>query len=138
VQTQFRNGEDIHTATACEIFWNHPKDMTPEVRRVAKSITSGSSTGSPRSGWRSSWGFPHREADAHIKRYFERYPGVKPGSKKTLKEARETGSVRTLLGRVRYLPEITLQWSDAGVRRAHGHETRRSRERARMSLAGDD
>jgi DNA polymerase-1 len=45
-------------------------------------------------------------AQAHIQRYFERYPGVKRWIEKTLADARQTGLVRTLLGRVRYLPEI--------------------------------
>ena len=49
---------------------------------------------------------PAEEAQAHIQRYFERYPGVKRWIEKTLEEARKTGCVRTLLGRIRYLPEI--------------------------------
>ena len=49
---------------------------------------------------------PTEEAETHIRRYFERYPGVKAWIDKTLEEARRDGFVRTLLGRIRYLPEI--------------------------------
>ncbi len=105
----FRKGEDIHTATACEIFGITPKDMTPEVRRVAKSINFGIVYGISAFGLAQQLGIPVEEADAHIKRYFERYPGVKAWIERTLKEARQTGYVKTLLGRIRYLPEIQSQ-----------------------------
>jgi DNA polymerase I len=102
----FQNGEDIHTATACEIFGITAKEMTPEVRRVAKSINFGIVYGISAFGLAQQLGIPVEEAQSHINRYFERYPGVKAWIEKTLAEARRDGYVRTLLGRIRYLPEI--------------------------------
>ena len=102
----FRQGEDIHTTTACEIFGVPPKDVTPELRRVAKSINFGIVYGISAFGLSQQLSIPAEEAQSHIQRYFERYPGVKRWIEKTLEEARKTGCVRTLLGRIRYLPEI--------------------------------
>jgi DNA polymerase-1 len=102
----FQKGEDIHTATACEIFGIKPNEMTPELRRVAKSINFGIVYGMSAFGLSQQLGIPMEEAQTHIKRYFERYPGVKAWIDKTLQEARKDGYVRTLLGRIRYLPEI--------------------------------
>src|ERR1019366_2542726 len=82
------------------------KEMTPELRRVAKSINFGIVYGISAFGLAQQLKIPIEEADAHIKRYFERYPGVKAWIEQTLKDARRDGYVRTLLGRVRYLPEI--------------------------------
>ncbi|HVO33713.1 MAG TPA: DNA polymerase, partial [Elusimicrobiota bacterium] len=102
----FRRGDDIHTRTACEIFGVIPQDMTPELRRVAKSINFGIVYGISAFGLAQQLQISAEEAQKHIQRYFERYPGVKAWIDQVLKEAREQGSVRTLLGRVRYLPEI--------------------------------
>jgi len=102
----FRNGEDIHTTTACEIFGIKPANMTPELRRVAKSINFGIVYGISGFGLSQQLGISVDEANGHIKHYFERYPGVKSWIDRTLDSARKDGYVRTLLGRVRYLPEI--------------------------------
>jgi DNA polymerase-1 len=102
----FRKGEDIHTATACEIFGITPKDMTPDLRRVAKSINFGIVYGISAFGLSQQLGISVEEAQSHITRYFERYPGVKAWIEKTIQDARRDGYVRTLLGRIRYLPEI--------------------------------
>ncbi len=102
----FRQGEDIHVTTACEIFGVTAKDMTPELRRIAKSINFGIVYGISGFGLSQQLGIPVDVAQAHIKRYFERYPGVKAWIDKTIADARKDGYVRTLLGRIRYLPEI--------------------------------
>ncbi len=102
----FRDGEDIHVTTACEIFGVTPKDMTPELRRIAKSINFGIVYGISGFGLAQQLGIPVDVAQSHIKRYFERYPGVKAWIDKTIADARKDGYVRTLLGRLRYLPEI--------------------------------
>jgi DNA polymerase-1 len=102
----FQRGEDIHTTTACEIFGIKPDGMTPELRRIAKSINFGIVYGISAFGLSQQLGIPMEEAQSHINRYFERYPGVKSWIEKTLQEARKDGFVRTLLGRIRYLPEI--------------------------------
>ena len=105
----FQAGEDIHVITACEIFGVTPVDMTPELRRIAKSINFGIVYGISGFGLAQQLGIPVDVAQAHIKRYFERYPGVKAWIDKTLQDARKNGYVRTLLGRIRYLPEIQSQ-----------------------------
>ena len=102
----FQKGEDIHTATACEIFGITPKEMTPDIRRVAKSINFGIVYGISAFGLSQQLSIPMEEAQSHINRYFDRYPGVKTWIQKTLQDARKDGYVRTLLGRIRYLPEI--------------------------------
>lgn len=102
----FRNGEDIHTATACEIFGVTPSAMTPELRRVAKSINFGIVYGISAFGLAQQLQISNEEAKGHIERYFQRYPGVRSWIDAILKEAGEKGYVRTLLGRIRYLPEI--------------------------------
>ena len=102
----FRKGEDIHTATACEIFGITSKQMTPEVRRVAKSINFGIVYGISAFGLSQQLAISMEQAQSHITRYFERYPGVKKWIEKTIADARKDGYVRTLLGRIRYLPEI--------------------------------
>jgi len=102
----FRAGEDIHTATAVEIFGVSPNDVNPEMRRVAKSINFGIVYGISAFGLGQQLGIPMDQAQGHIHRYFERYPGVKTWIDQILESARREGSVRTLLGRIRFLPEI--------------------------------
>lgn len=102
----FRAGEDIHTATAVEIFGIKPEDVNAEMRRVAKSINFGIVYGISAFGLSQQLGIAMDVAQGHIKRYFERYPGVKNWIDQILETARREGSVRTLLGRVRFLPEI--------------------------------
>jgi DNA polymerase-1 len=102
----FQKGEDVHTMTACEIFGVTAKDVTPELRRVAKSINFGIVYGMSAFGLSQQLNIPVEEAKAHIDRYFARYPGVKSWMGKIIEDARREGCVRTLLGRIRYLPEI--------------------------------
>ncbi len=116
----FREGEDIHSATACEIFGTRPDQVTPEIRRVAKSINFGIVYGISAFGLSQQLGIPVQDAERHIQSYFARYPGVKAWIEKTIESARKDGSVRTLLGRIRYLPEIN---SPNGVVRAFAERT---------------
>lgn len=102
----FRKGDDIHTMTACEIFGVTPEGVTADLRRVAKSINFGIVYGISAFGLAQQLQIPADQAKQHIERYFERYPGVRRWIDQTLQEAREKGFVRTLLGRIRYLPEI--------------------------------
>jgi len=102
----FRKGADIHTMTASEIFGVDAAAVTPELRRVAKSINFGIVYGMSAFGLSQQLTIPVDQAKAHIDRYFERYPGVKIWIAKIIEDARRDGSVRTLLGRIRYLPEI--------------------------------
>ena len=102
----FKNGEDIHNQTAATIFNVSPKEVASELRRVAKSINFGIVYGISAYGLAQQLQIPAEEAKQHIQRYFERYPGVRAWIDQTLKEARANGYVRTLLGRIRYLPEM--------------------------------
>ncbi|MBI3291486.1 MAG: DNA polymerase I, partial [Elusimicrobia bacterium] len=102
----FQRGEDIHTATACEIFGVAPQDISPAQRRMAKSINFGLVYGVSAFGLSQQLGIPKEESARYIESYFTRYAGVKAWIERTLVQARQQGYVTTLLGRVRYLPEI--------------------------------
>jgi DNA polymerase I len=102
----FKNGEDIHTQTAAEIFGVAHSEVSSELRRVAKSINFGIVYGISAFGLAQQLQIPADQAKGHIQRYFEKYPGVKAWIESTLNDARDKGFVRTLLGRIRYLPEI--------------------------------
>jgi len=103
----FLNNEDIHTATAYEIFNISPQQpITPQMRRVAKGINFGIIYGMSEHGLAQELEIPHSEAREFIKRYFLRYPGVKEWQEKLLSEAKANGYVTTLLGRRRLLPDI--------------------------------
>lgn len=102
----FKNGEDIHTMTASEIFGVKPSDVSSALRRVAKSINFGIVYGISAFGLARQLEISQQEAQEHIDRYFMRYPGVKAWIEKILDDARRDGYVRTLSGRIRYLPEI--------------------------------
>jgi len=106
MQEAFRKGEDIHTTTACEIFGVTPNHVTSDLRRIAKSINFGIVYGISAYGLSQQLNIPMDEAKNHIDRYFQRYAGVRQWMDACLVHARQEGSVRTLLGRIRYLPEI--------------------------------
>jgi len=105
----FQKGGDVHTTTACEIFGVTPDGVTADLRRVAKSINFGIVYGISAFGLSQQLGISVEDAKRHIDRYFERYAGVRAWMDACLKEARATGHVRTLLGRIRYVPEITAK-----------------------------
>ncbi len=103
----FRDGRDIHAATAVEVFG--PDDdgqASPEHRRAAKAINFGLIYGMSAFGLSRQLGIGRNEAQAYIDRYFERYPGVLRYMEETREKARERGYVETLFGRRLYLPEI--------------------------------
>jgi DNA polymerase-1 len=102
----FQQGEDVHRLTACEVFGVAPQETTPEMRRAAKSINFGIIYGMSPYGLSQQLQITAEEAKSYIDRYFERYPGVKAWIEHILQEARDKGFVKTLLGRIRYLPEI--------------------------------
>ncbi len=102
----FKRGEDIHRRTAAEVFGVMPELVTPEMRRMAKTINFGIVYGMSPYGLAKELKIGRREAKAFIERYFERYPGVKAYMEKIVAEARERGYVTTLFGRKRYLPDI--------------------------------
>ncbi len=102
----FRAGQDIHAATASEMF-NVPLDqMDPETRRRAKAINFGIVYGISAFGLANQLGIDQGEAGAYIKTYFERFPGIRSYMDATKLQVRETGQVSTLFGRRIHIPAI--------------------------------
>jgi DNA polymerase-1 len=110
----FRNDQDIHSRVASEVFRVDAAHVTPAMRRTAKVINFGIIYGISGFGLSKELGVGPREAQAYIDAYFERHKGIKDYIERTLAEAREKGYVRTLFGRIRYIPELAN--SDANVR----------------------
>jgi DNA polymerase-1 len=102
----YQNNEDIHTLTASEVFGVPPETMDKETRNRAKAVNFGIVYGISPFGLATQLGIPQSEAKAYIERYFARYAGVHEFIEKTLAETRKTGSVRTLFGRIRPIPDI--------------------------------
>ena len=97
---------DIHTMTASEVFGVPADSMDKETRGRAKAVNFGIVYGISAFGLAAQLGIPQSEAKAYIERYFARYVGVQAFIEKTLAETRREGSVRTLFGRVRPIPDI--------------------------------
>ncbi|HEX5679716.1 MAG TPA: DNA polymerase I [Desulfobacterales bacterium] len=112
----FRDEEDIHTRTACEVFQVEPSRVTPELRRQAKAINFGIIYGMSAFGLARQLEISQKMAKVYIDHYFARYPGVQRFLDQTIAEARQTGQTSTLLGRLRRLPDITS--ANAVVRQA--------------------
>ena len=113
----FREGQDIHAATASEMF-NVPLDeMTPEIRRQAKAINFGVIYGISGFGLARNLRIPRDEAQGFIDRYFERFPGIRTYMDETVKFAKEAGFVQTLFGRKIHTPEINAKGPHAGFAR---------------------
>jgi DNA polymerase-1 len=102
----YQNNEDIHTLTASEVFGVPAAGMDKQTRNRAKAVNFGIVYGISPFGLAAQLGIPQAEARAYIERYFERYKGVKAFIEQTLEATRKTGSVRTLYGRVRPIPDI--------------------------------
>jgi DNA polymerase I len=102
----FRAGEDIHARTAAEVFGVSPLLITPEMRRVAKSINFGIVYGMSSYGLSEQLNIGRKEAQTFIDRYFRHYEGVRRFMSEIVGQARKDGYVSTLLGRRRSLPEI--------------------------------
>ena len=102
----YQNDEDIHTLTASEVFGVPADQMDKETRNRAKAVNFGIVYGISPFGLATQLGIPQAEAKAYIDRYFARYHGVREFIDKTLAETRRTGSVRTMFGRLRPIPDI--------------------------------
>ncbi|SEI05970.1 DNA polymerase I [Halobacillus karajensis] len=102
----FKEGEDIHTQTASEVFGVTSEEVTGEMRRQAKAVNFGIVYGISDYGLSQSLGIARKEAQAFIDRYLESYPGVKAYMDETVREAKDTGYVTTFMNRRRYLPDI--------------------------------
>ncbi|MBI2689245.1 MAG: DNA polymerase I [Acidobacteria bacterium] len=103
----FRNGEDIHTRTAAEVFGASPMLVTPEMRRSAKAVNFGIVYGQTSFGLAAALGIPRNEADKYIRSYFARYAGVRKFIDDTIARVRECGYAETLYGRRRPIPDMT-------------------------------
>ncbi|MEC7891717.1 MAG: DNA polymerase, partial [Pseudomonadota bacterium] len=117
----FQNGEDIHSATAAEVFGNPGEAASEEDRRSAKAINFGLIYGMSAFGLGKALGIPRNMAQEYIDSYFSKYPGVKLYMEQTKEIAREKGYVETLFGRRLYLPGI------------HSGRTRQAAERAAIN-----
>jgi DNA polymerase I len=102
----FHNNEDIHTATASQVFGVGVSAVTPDMRRVAKTANFGIIYGMSDYGLEQATGLSREESTQFIKKYFEKYQGVKTYLEATKQQARDRGYVETLLGRRRYISEI--------------------------------
>ncbi len=109
-----RDGLDIHAMTASEMFGVAIKDMPSEVRRRAKAINFGIIYGISAFGLANQLGIAREEASAYIKKYFERFPGIRAYMDETRDFCRANGYVVTLFGRKCYYPDIKA--SNASIR----------------------
>jgi len=104
--TAFAQDEDIHATTASKIFGIPVGEVTPEMRRNAKTVNFGVVYGMSDYGLEQATNLNREEASQFITLYFERYPRVREYLEATKKQARKLGYVQTILGRRRFLPEI--------------------------------
>ncbi|MGP1585010.1 MAG: DNA polymerase I [Schwartzia sp. (in: firmicutes)] len=102
----FLHEEDIHARTASEVFGVPLSEVTPELRRHAKAVNFGIVYGISDFGLAKNIGISRKEAATYIAQYFARYPKVKQFLDRTVEKAHESGSVTTMFGRRRVLPEI--------------------------------
>jgi DNA polymerase I len=102
----FADGIDIHAATASAMFGVPLAEMTPDLRRRAKTINFGIIYGISAFGLADRLGIGREEASAFIKQYFERFPGIRAYIDDTKRRCRDLGYVTTLFGRVCHYPQI--------------------------------
>jgi DNA polymerase-1 len=102
----FKDGEDIHTRTAAEVFQVATDAVTPELRRQAKAINFGIIYGMSPFGLSRQLDISQKMAKVYIDNYFARYEGVHRFVRSAIKEAGATMRTSTLLGRIRLLPDI--------------------------------
>jgi DNA polymerase I len=102
----FKDGLDIHAMTASEMFGVPVKDMPADVRRRAKAINFGIIYGISAFGLANQLAIPREEAGAYIKKYFERFPGIRAYMDDTKAFAKKNGYVTTLFGRKCHYPDI--------------------------------
>lgn len=117
----FREGQDIHTATAAAIYNLAIEDVTEDQRRDAKAINFGLIYGMSAYGLTQSTELTLAEAENFVETYFERFPGIKNYLDEIRNNARENGYVETLLGRKRYFPRLATT-TDYNQRRREERE----------------
>jgi DNA polymerase I len=102
----FQQGQDIHRATAAEVFGKTPEEVSSNERRAAKAINFGLIYGMSAFGLGRQLGIGRGQAQDYVDLYFSRYPGVREYMESTRRQARAQGYVETVFGRRLYLPEI--------------------------------
>ena len=105
----FEHGDDIHRATAAEVFGADGEDVTDDQRRSAKAINFGLIYGMSSFGLAKQLGVTRNVAQGYIDRYFARYPGVREYMERVRAQAHADGFVETVFGRRLYLPEISAR-----------------------------
>jgi DNA polymerase-1 len=105
----FNQEQDVHRATAGEVFGVGPDQVTDDQRRSAKAINFGLIYGMSAFGLARQLGITRHEAQDYVDLYFERYPGVKAYMDRTRELAREQGFISTVFGRRLYLPDINAR-----------------------------
>ena len=113
----FANGQDIHAITASEMFGVPLDQMTPDLRRRAKAINFGIIYGISSFGLARNLRIPRDQAQEFIERYVVRFPGIKAYMDGVVRDARATGQVKTLFGRVIHTPEINSKGPGGGFAR---------------------
>jgi len=102
----FMHDEDIHAATAARLFGVEASKITPDMRRLAKTVNFGVIYGMSDYGLEQATELSREEAGKFIRAYFVKYPGVRKYLDDTKEQTRRDGFVQTLLGRRRYIPDI--------------------------------
>jgi DNA polymerase-1 len=113
----FADGRDIHAMTASEMFGVKIEGMPAEIRRRAKAINFGIIYGISAFGLANQLSIPRNEADAYIKKYFERFPGIRDYMEATKSFVRQTGYVETIFGRRIHVRDVK---SASAAQRAFG------------------
>jgi DNA polymerase I len=145
----FAEGQDIHAMTASEMFGVPVKDMPPEVRRRAKAINFGIIYGISAFGLANQLGIARNEADAYIRKYFERFPGIRDYMEFTKAFVRERGFVETIFGRRIHVKDVKGQLAatrafgerqaiNAPIQGSAADIIRRAMVRLPHALAGND
>ena len=104
----FKSNSDIHRLTASQVFGVPETEVTPDMRRKAKAVNFGIIYGISDFSLSEDIGVSVKEARFYIASYFEKYPKVKQFMDDVINSAKETGYVKTILGRIRYIPELKM------------------------------
>ena len=103
----FESGEDLHATVAAEVFGVNAKDVDPEMRRQIKAMSYGLAYGLSAFGLSAQLSISPPEATDLMDRYFQRFGGIRDYLKNVVEEARKVGYTETVMGRRRYLPDLT-------------------------------
>ena len=120
----YKENKDIHTLTASQVFGVPESEVTPTQRRSAKAVNFGIIYGISDFGLSQNANLSRKEAKLYIEKYFATYPSVKEYMDSNVKFARENGYIKTIMGRIRRIPEIN----------SNVYQTRQFGERVAMNM----